>query len=329
MSTLLVTGGGGFVLSHLVRQWVDCDADNRAIVLDAAPLDADATKFLAVDRVHFCRGSVTDPAAWEAIPEPETITYIAHGAAVTSIQRHVASDGIRGALPGLSVNMMGVAEALSYADRLPSLKRFVNLSSGSVYASHGRQAPGQPLPEDGSVAPEGWYALSKLSGELLTGEAAASGLPALSVRLSGVFGPMDRATPARVVNCIPKVLAHAAREGRPVRLAGLDGVGDWVHAGDVAAAVIALLKCSDPHHPVYNIAAGAGITLRDLARLVPDLKWTETEPQDADIAVDTTLTGGRWGAYDISRIVADTGWRPRPLGEAILDYSAWLKDHPF
>ena len=185
------------------------------------------------------------------------------------------------------------------------------------------------MPEDGSVAPEGWYALTKLSGELLTGEAAAGGLPALSVRLSGVFGPLDRTTPARAVDCIPKVLVHAARDGRVVRLAGLDGGGDWVYAGDVATAIMALLACPNPRHPVYNIANGAFTTLRDLAALVPDLRWTETAPEEADIATNVTLTGGRWGAYDISRMVADTGWRPRPLGEAIADYAGWLKGHQF
>jgi len=329
MSVLLVTGGGGFVMSHVVRRWVESAPGRRAIVLDAAPLDESARAFLSDARIVFVQGSVTDRAAWDGLPEIQAITHVVHGAAVTSIQRHVTEAGLAGALPALSANIMGTAQALAFADRLPALRRIVNLSSGAVYASHARQAAGQPLPEDGSVGPEGWYSLTKHVGELLTGEAAAGGLPALSVRLSGVFGPMDRITAARTVECMPKVLVHAARDGRTVRLAGLDGGGDFVHAGDVAAAILALLECPAPRHPVYNIAGGAFTTLRELASLVPGLRWTESDPQDADLAGDTRMTGGRWGAYDISRVFAETGWRPRPLDAAIRDYADWLKRHPF
>ena len=329
MSTLLITGGGGFVMGHLARQWVEADTQNRAIVLDAAPLDVSAAAFLSNPRIQFIQGDVTDRATWNRLPAPHDITYLAHAAAVTSINRHVVQSGLRGAVPALGVNIMGVAEALAFADQLPGLRRFVNLSSGSVYANHGRQAPGQPLPEDGNVAPDGWYAVSKYAGELLVSEAAVGGLPAVSVRLSGVFGPMDRTTPARAVDCVPKRMAHAARDGRTLRLAGLNAVGDWIHAGDVASGVMALLECAAPRHPVYNIAAGQVTTLAELAQLVPNLNWHESGPQEADIIADETRTGGRWGAYDISRMVADTGWRPRALGDAVLDYANWLKQHPF
>lgn len=107
MSTLLVTGGGGFVMSHLVRQWVDTAPQNRALVLDAAPLDNDARQFLSGERIHFTQGSVTDRAAWDALPQLQSITHLVHGAAVTSIQRHVTAHGLQGALPALSVNIMG------------------------------------------------------------------------------------------------------------------------------------------------------------------------------------------------------------------------------
>ncbi len=327
MSTLLVTGGGGFVMSHVARQWIEAGRDNRTIVLDAAPLDDDARSFLDSERIVALQGDVTDSATWETIPEAQSITHMVHGAAVTSVQRHVDTAGIAGALPALNANIMGVAEAIAFAARLPALKRFINVSSGSVYADDGRQAPNQPLPEDGAVHADGWYALSKLSGELITTQAAASGLPALSVRLSGVYGPMDRTTPARAVDCIPRQLVHAARDSRMLRLAGLDGGGDFLHAGDVASAILALLACDIPRHPVYNIAYGAFTTLRELADMVPGLHWEEASPELADIAADPAFTTGRWGAYDISRLIADTGWRPRSLTEAIADYSDWLTVH--
>jgi nucleoside-diphosphate-sugar epimerase len=109
MSTLLVTGGGGFVMSHLARQWVDAAPANRAVVLDAAPLDADAAAFLASDRIRVLQGSVLDPVAWEAVPEPAAITHIVHGAAVTSIQREADARGIAAVVPALGVNIPSAA----------------------------------------------------------------------------------------------------------------------------------------------------------------------------------------------------------------------------
>jgi UDP-glucose 4-epimerase len=152
-------------------------------------------------------------------------------------------------------------------------------------------------------------------------------VPAVSVRLSGVFGPLDRTTGARAVDCLPKRLVHAAREARKLRLSGLTGGGDFIHAGDIAAGMLALLGCAELRHPVYNIAHGRFTTLAALARMVPGLDWEEAGPGEADIAADPALTAGRWGAYDISRIVAETGWHPRPLEAAIADYAGWLKAH--
>jgi len=334
MAVLLVTGGGGFVLSHLARQWTARDAANRVIVADAAPLDPAAQAFLAPasDRMAFVRGRVEDPALWQALaahPWGPSIANLAHGAAVTSIDRLRRAGGLAAAVPALETNMTGTARALAFAETLPGLRRFICVSSGSVYADHGRQAQDQPLPEDGSVDPSGLYAVTKLVGELLTRQAAADcGLPALSVRFSSVYGPLDRETPARAVDCAPKRMLHLHRAGRRVRIGGAQAVGDYIHAGDVAGGLIALLECPRPRHPVYNIALGEFVTLRALAETlvgaVPGFRFEEVDAAEADIAGDPAHRDGRWGAYDISRIAADCGWRPRPLPEALADYAAWL-----
>lgn len=343
MGTLLVTGGGGFVMSHLVRQWAERDPDSRVAVLDAFDLDDAAQRFFAPagERIRFVKGDVADPAVWDGLGahlrDLPGIGHVVHGAAVTSMERLRRTGGLRGVVPALATNLMGVANALGFAGDLPGLERFVYVSSGSVYDPNRRPAPGQPQPEDGGVGPTGFYPVSKYIGELLTGEAAGAngaggGLPALSVRLSGVYGPLDRRTESREVDCAPKRILHLHRAGRPVRVSGFDAIGDYVHAGDIARGIAALLTCPAPRHPVYNIAQGESVNLRELLALVAEiessLKVVETAPWEADLAGDPALLGGRWGAYDISRIVADTGWRPRPLIEGLRDYRDWLRDHP-
>ena len=142
---------------------------------------------------------------------------------------------------------------------------------------------------------------------MLTAQAKAdTGLPALSVRMSGVYGPLDRTTPSRDVDCAPKKILHLLRDGAEIRVSGLDAVGDYIHAGDVAQAIAGLLICARPRHPVYNIALGEFVTLRELlaivARINPSFQFRETPAEDADIAGNPSLTHGRWGAYDLSLI---------------------------
>jgi UDP-glucose 4-epimerase len=337
VSRLLVTGGGGFVLSHLVRHWTELAPSNRVIVVDAEPLDASAKEFFepSSEQISVVQGDVSDIATWDRLRDhADGISHVVHGAAVTSIDRLCRAGGLRAIAPAMATNMMGITHALGFAGELPDLMRFIFVSSGSVYDNHGHQAPGQPLPEDGSVNPSGFYAISKFAGEMLTTQAmSGTGLPSLSVRLSGVYGPLDRTTASRDVHCAPKKILHQLRNGREIGVSGLDAVGDYIHASDVAHAIAGLLTCVRPRHPVYNIALGEFITLRELLALAseinPSLQFRETSSDDADIAGEANLTQGRWGAYDISRLIADTGWHPRPLAVALRDYAEWLGDNAY
>lgn len=332
--TLLVTGGTGFIMSHVVRRWLDRARGARVLAVDAAAPDAHMQRFLAgrADRAEFLEADVLDASLWAALDRREDVSAIVHGATVTSIDRLVHADGtgrpgLRGARNSIDVNIDGTLNVLGYAATRPRLKRLVNVSSGSVYAGEGPD----PLPEDGHVAPDGIYAITKYAGELFTDYAARRlGLPAVSVRLSGVFGPMDRETPSRAVRSAPKAIAERAVGDKPVRVRALDAAGDFIHAGDVAEAIISLIEADALRYPVYNIAAGELKTIRELLeafrQCIPTLRYEEVgEGAPADVDQDPRLRNGRFGAYDISRIRADTGWAPRPLAEAVNDYVNWLR----
>jgi UDP-glucose 4-epimerase len=89
-----------------------------------------------------------------------------------------------------------------------------------------------------------------------------------------------------------------------------------------------LLHAPHLHYSAYNIASGAAVTLGDLigwvAERVPGFCAEVTAPQEADILQDATLKDGMWGAYDISRITAETGWKPRPVRAALHAYMDWI-----
>jgi UDP-glucose 4-epimerase len=335
--TLLVTGATGFVMSVLGRHWLDADPKARLVVLDLAPLDAAAQRYFAPvrDRMTVVVADVTRPETWRDAVTAGDITHIVHGATVTPLSRGTAAELKRepeSEMPGriIDVNVMGTVAVLDWARTLPNLQRVIYVSSGAVYKHHGPDRPGEPLPEDGYVMPRRLYGISKLASELITERYGdLFGLSTTSVRPSSVYGTMDRATASRNFRHVPNRLAHMALDGvKRVRVNSLDAVGDYLHAEDAAAGIVSLLHAPKLRYSAYNLAAGTTATTGDLVRWIaekaPGFHAEVTAPGEADLLQDATLTGGMWGAYDISRITAETGWKPRPTREALHAYMDWI-----
>jgi len=335
--TLLVTGATGFVMSVLGRYWLEADPDARLVVLDASPLDAAAERYFApvAKRLSVIVADVTQPASWRAALADHAVTHIVHGATITPISRGTVSEAKREPEAEnperiIDVNVMGTVAVLEWARTLANLARFIYVSSGAVYKHHGPDRPGEPLPEDGYVMPRRLYGISKLASELITERYGdLFGLPTASVRPSSVYGPMDRVTASRNFRHVPNRIAHMALDGiEVVRVNTLDALGDYIHVDDVAHAIISLLRTPQLHYSAYNIACGVPATIGEMvgwaAEKVPGFRAKVVAPEEADIVQDPTLKDGMWGAYDISRIRADTGWRPRPMREALHDYMDWI-----
>lgn len=335
--TLLVTGATGFVMSVLGRHWLDADPDARLVVLDSDPLDAMAQRYFdpVMERMTVVTADVTRPETWRAALAPEGITHIVHGATITPISRGSAAEARRepeAESPAriLEVNLMGTVAMLELARTLPHFERFIYVSSGAVYKHHGPDRPGEPLPEDGYVMPRRLYGISKLASELITERYGdLFGLSTASVRPSSVYGTMDRVTRSRSMRHPPNRIAHMAVEGvQRVRVNTLDAVGDYIHSEDVASAIVSLLRAQRLGYSTYNVAYGATASIRDMvawaSEKVPGFAAEVVPPEEADIVADPTLRDGMWGAYDTSRIFGDTGWKPRPMREALQAYMDWI-----
>lgn len=332
--TLLVTGGTGFVMSVVAREWLDRDPAARAVILDHSELDATAEKFFAPvrDRLTFITADILQPSAWAAALDAQSITAIVHGATVTPNSR--PSDPSRppeaeNPAQIIDVNLMGTVRVLEWARSRPGIRRFVYVSSGSVYRNHGPDWSGEPLPEDGYVAPLGLYGISKFASEMIVNRYAdLFGLSAISVRPSSVYGPMDRVTGSRNVRHAPNRIAHMALAGETIRPNSLEPVGDYVLSTDVAQAILALLDAGRLRYRHYNIAAGVTTRVGDFigwaAERVPGLQVEISPPEAANMAMDPALKTGMWGAYDLARIERDTPWRPRPGREAFHEYMDWI-----
>ncbi|MBX4893291.1 NAD-dependent epimerase/dehydratase family protein [Rhizobium bangladeshense] len=337
--TLLVTGGTGFVMSVLARTWLERDPAARTVILDRAGLDDMAERYFAPvrDRLSVITADICEPAEWQAALDAHDISHVVHGATVTPISRGTATEAKRqpeAEDPAriVNVNFMGSVHVLEWARRNPGIKRFVYVSSGSVYRHHGPDWSGEPLPEDGYVAPLTLYGISKFAAEMVVNRYAdLFGMSAVSVRLASVYGPMDRATGSRNFRHVPNRVAHMALAGEVIRPNSLEPVGDYVHSADVASAIIALLGAERLRYRHYNIGSGETATIGDVigwaSQKTPALRVEVSPAETANIIQDVTLKDGMWGAYDIARIALDTGWRPQPARQAFHDYMDWIKNN--
>jgi UDP-glucose 4-epimerase len=327
-------------MANFLRRWLEADPKHQAVALDASPLDAMAEAYFApvADRLEFRVGDVTQPETWARLPGD--FDHVVHGAAVTP-HAFTDPDGKRhepereNPVRVLNANIMGTARALDWARGLKNLKRFVYVSTGSVYAD---AVPAQekeffPLPEDGYLGPTALYDVSKYSSELIALRfKQIYALDLAIVRLSSVFGPMDRQTPARGTKNLCNYITNAAALGRALTVDSDQAVGDYVYAPDVADGICRLLlaRRDAVKHDVYNLAQGETSTVRDLADLAaktaPGFKLEIVTAAKAEMQTMPDRRTGKWAAYDISRAAADLGWRPRALAITIADYIAWLRN---
>jgi len=279
---------------------------------------------------------ITRPEQWLDALRGEEIGYVVHGATVTPISRGSAAEARaepEAQHPGriIDVNVMGTIAMLDWVRSLSRLPRFIYVSSGAVYKHHGPDRPGEPLPEDGYVMPRRLYGISKLASELITERYGdLFGIETTSVRLSSVYGTMDRVTASRNHRHVPNRIAHLAVEGaQRVRVNTLTAVGDYIHAEDVAQGIVALLRAPALRYSSYNVAQGTTTSIAELvqwaAERAPGFHAEVTPEADADILQDPSLRDGMWGAYDIARVTVETGWRPRPVREALHGYMQWIE----
>jgi len=326
---LLVTGGTGFVMSHVVRQWIQRGPDYRVTSVDVFPADEQFLRFLepCTDQLRLIEGTVTQQALWDRELKDVAPDFFIHGAAMTPNRGQSEKSQARTVV---EVNVQGVLNACEWARNCPSLKRMLHVSTGSVYGDDG---PDRALPEEGFEmrSPDSLYPITKRAGELLALRyRELFDLPLAVCRLSSIYGPMDRWTPGRDFQCVPNQIVQHALQGELIRVSGAEAVGDWLHVADAARGMLALIDSVAARPGLFNIAYGKAVSIRELietvAELVPGTRWQEAAAQQADIVGFPDKRHGAWGAYDNSRLRA-LGWSPMPLAQAVADYLAFARQN--
>jgi UDP-glucose 4-epimerase len=270
LQKILVTGGAGFIGSHIVEHF--CSSSAHAEKAHVRVLDNLRSGFKKnLDRFdcEFIEGSVIDR---EIVKEAvKGIDYVFHLAAMISVPESMTNP-----IECVDINTTGTLIVLEEAAKA-GVKKLCFSSSAAVYGDN----PTVPKTEGMIPEPKSPYAVTKLDGEYYCNMYNNEGwLKTACMRYFNVFGP--RQDPNSQYAAAVPIFINRAVKGEPLTIFG-DGeqTRDFVYVKDVIAANIFLAEHADLSG-VYNVAYGRSITVNDLARKIIDLTGSKSEIKYAD-----------------------------------------------
>ena len=250
MARYLVTGGAGFIGSHIVDALVA--QGHQVLVLDDLSSGREENLAAVFNRVEFVKGEIRDRALAEAVMRG--IEFVIHAAAWRSVPKSMADP-----IGYTEVNVVGTVNLLDAAAKA-KVKRFVCVSSSSVYG----ETDQMPLREDQPARPISPYAASKLVDELYCGLfARAFNLETVAVRYFNVFGPRQSLENEYAV-VVPKFIVCLMRKESPPVYGDGKQSRDFTYVDNVAEATIIASQTSGISGEVFNVALGEEHTVLDL-----------------------------------------------------------------
>jgi UDP-glucose 4-epimerase len=302
---VLITGGAGFIGSHLVEQLLA--AGNSVRVLDNLSTGKRAN-LPAHARLDFIQGDIRDrDLVFDSV---RGMNSIVHLAAVASVQASV--DDPTGTH---ATNFDGTLHLLEAA-RQEHIRRFLYASSAAVYGDNTRL----PLVEDEILNPLSPYAADKLAGEYyLRFYHAKFGIETTAFRFFNIFGP--RQDPSSPYSGVISIFVERVSHGEPVTLFG-DGqqTRDFVYVGDLVKLLSQALARPETAGQVINVGRGKQCSLLDLLAALEKLTGKPVERRFAAARLGDIVHS----CADISRLVRLFGKAPETdivagLGEILRD----------
>jgi dTDP-glucose 4,6-dehydratase len=310
MTTMLVTGGCGFIGSNFVRFILTHEPDLAVVNLDAltyAGNPANLADLMSNPCYRFVKGDITDREAVDAaLAGADSVV---HFAAESHVDRSIADSS-----PFVRTNVLGT-QVLLDAARRRGVRRFVQVSTDEVYGSLGAAGA---FTEQTPLAPNSPYAASKAAADLLVRSYVHTfGLPAVITRCSNNYGPYQ--FPEKL---LPLFICNLQRD-EPVPVYG-DGqqVRDWIHVRDHCAALHRVWRDGQPGE-VYNVGGRCERTNLDLTHTLLDVMG---KPRTLIRHVQDRPGHDRRYAIDCSKIERELGWRPSvSFQEGLRETVAWYR----
>ena len=309
MACFLVTGGSGFIGSHLCHKLLE--EGHKVRVLDN--LSSGKRKNLAgIDsEIEWFEGELCDKEVLDRCLQG--VEYVLHHAAVASVQTSVERP-----LFEQEVNVVGTLDLLEAARRA-GVRRLVFAASAAAYGNN-LQVPKR---EDMLPSPESPYAISKLTGEhYCRVYSSIYGLETVCLRYFNVFGP--RQDPASPYSGVISIFAERMLAGRAPTIFG-DGkqTRDFVYVQDVAAANMLACRVTSAQGQIYNIGSGRSVDIRELIEALNGALETQLEPEFAEARSGDV----RASLADISRARTELGYEPSTdLYEGLRRVVAWMRE---
>ena len=293
----VVTGGAGFIGSHITKKLVECG--DVVTVIDNMNTGKKKNLESVIDKINFVNGDILDIDLLEDITKDADGVF--HQAALASVQ-----DSFDEPNEYHNVNVNGTENILKLSKKYGF--KIVYASSSSVYGNPIKI----PIKESDERNPINPYAETKLKKEELATEYSKMGVSVIGLRYFNVFGKGQSKEYAGVL----KLFLERIRDKLPPKING-DGMQfrDFVHVSDVVNANIMSMD-SDITHEFFNVGTNTTITILDLAKTIIEYSGLNIEPifgpaLDGDVHKTSA---------NIDLIKKKIGWEPSIM---LVD---WIKD---
>jgi nucleoside-diphosphate-sugar epimerase len=273
-TTFLITGGAGFIGSHIAETLLDRGESVR--IFDNLSTGRETNLSALRDRAEFIHADLRDFDAVKAAMKGVEVVF--HQAAMASVPRSIAQP-----IESLETNINGTQHVL-LAARDAGVRRVVYASSSSVYGN----TPTLPKQEQMPTRPMSPYAIHKLTGELLCQTFThIYGLETVALRYFNVFGP--RQDPhSEYAAVIPRFLTALLKGQRPIVFGDGEQTRDFTYITNVVQANLLASYSPEAVGHAINIGCGERISLNNVLSLAGELLGTTVnaeyrEPRPGDV----------------------------------------------
>lgn len=320
MAKVLITGGAGFIGSHIARELLA--ADHEVFVFDSfvqyiSPLNSHYQKSLELrfqdiqEKVEIIRGDVVNKYDLQRTMNRLEPTHIIHLAALPLADfSNIYSEEALNSILHSTVNILEIIRDVNYVER------FVYTSSSMVYGDFEKI----PAPEDHPKRPKDVYGGTKYAGEVLTESFGRRyQIPYTIIRPSAVYGPTD------INRRVSQIFIENALSGKKLVLhGGGNTMLDFSYVTDVAKGFVVATFHSNGENEVFNITQGEGRSLLDFADIVKS-HIPETE---LEIIEEEEIFRPKRGSLDIQKAKDILGYMPEfTLEQGIARYIQFMRDY--
>lgn len=297
MKHVLITGGAGFIGSHLAEGLIA--RGDRVVVLDNLSTGNRAN---VPQGAVLVEGDVTDPSTVDRVVGSEPFDAVLHVAGQASVAQSFTSPE-----RDLSINVLGTLNVLEGCLHA-GIPRLVHASSMTVYG----EPEVVPTPESHRCIPTSFYAVTKYAAERyvqISGERRDAGLSVCSLRMFNVYG--ERQSLSNPYQGVLAIFIANVLRGEPITIHS-DGqqTRDFVYVPDVVDAWLAVLDEPATSGHVFNVGSGRETSINEIADTVLEAfrHSRESWPIQSIPAQEGDI---RRSAADISRLRDAVGWEPR------------------